>query len=124
MHKTAVLRLSEAQKRSEVQSFTRTRSFIVLNFVTVMWSFWYTRANNYIPRYTQVKCSTPGSTYTKKFQLAHFIAAQGKPFKLHEDFAKFESDILNVDPGSSYISDTLAAEIVRYLMWLNTKQFA
>ena len=50
-----------------------------------------------------------------KFQLAHFIAIHGKPFKLYCDFANFEKEFHNVDLGSSYLSDTSCHEILTYL---------
>ena len=52
---------------------------------------------------------------TMKFQLAHFTALHGKPFKLYEDFIKFERDIHKVDLGTSYTSDTSCHEMLSYL---------
>ena len=45
-----------------------------------------------------------------KFQLAHFIAIHGKPFKLYSDFANFEKEFHNVDLGNSYLSDNSCHE--------------
>ena len=49
-----------------------------------------------------------------KFQLAHFIAIHGKPFKLYSDFANFEKEFHNVDLGNSYLSDTSCHESESY----------
>ena len=51
-----------------------------------------------------------------KFQLAHFIAIHGKPFKLYSDFANFEKEFHNVDLGNSYLSDTSCHEMLTYLI--------
>ena len=50
-----------------------------------------------------------------KFQLAHFIAIHGKPFKLYSDFANFEKEFHNVDLGNSYLSDTSCHKMLTYL---------
>ena len=50
-----------------------------------------------------------------KFQVAHFIAIHGKPFKLYTDFANFEKEFHNVDLGNSYLSDTSCHEMLTYL---------
>ena len=50
-----------------------------------------------------------------KFQLAHFIAIHGKPFKLYSDFANFEEEFHNVDLGNCYLSDTSCHEMLTYL---------
>ena len=50
-----------------------------------------------------------------KFQLAHFIAIHGKPFKLYSDFANFEKEFHNVDLGKSYLSDTSCHKMLTYL---------
>ena len=50
-----------------------------------------------------------------KFQLAHFVAVNGKPFKFYEDFAKFEKDIHEVNLGSSFLNDTDCRELLQYL---------
>ena len=47
-----------------------------------------------------------------KFQLAHFIAIHGKPFKLYSDFANFEKESHNVDLDNSYLSDTSFHEML------------
>lgn len=52
---------------------------------------------------------------TKKFQLAHFLSAKGKSFKLYAEIAKFENEIHKVDLGNSYTTDTAGAEIIKYL---------
>ena len=49
-----------------------------------------------------------------KFQLAHFIAIHGKPFKLYSDFANFEKEFHNVDLGNSYLSDNSCHESESY----------
>ena len=41
-----------------------------------------------------------------KFQLGHFVAVNGKPFKFCEDFAKIEKDVHGVNLGSSILNDT------------------
>ena len=41
-----------------------------------------------------------------KFQLAHFTAIHGEPFKLYQNIANFEKQIHNVDLGQSYFTDT------------------
>ena len=48
-----------------------------------------------------------------KFQLAHFIAIHGKPFKLYSDFANFEKEFHNVDLGNSYLSDTSCHKMLK-----------
>ena len=50
-----------------------------------------------------------------KFQLAHFVAVNGKPFKLYENFAKFEKDVHNVNSGISFLNDTDCKEMLQYL---------
>ena len=50
-----------------------------------------------------------------KFQLAHFIAIHGKPFKLYSNFANFEKEFHNVDLGNSYLSDTSCHKMLTYL---------
>ena len=50
-----------------------------------------------------------------KFQLAHFIAIHGKPFKLYSDFANFEKEFHNVDLGNSYLSDPSCHKMLTYL---------
>lgn len=108
MHKTAVLRLAEARKRSVLPSASSssTSSSTVPSGVP--------RQATLLTHFQKLNAQHRNQL-TKKFQLAHFLAAQGRPFKLYEDFAKFEKDIHKVDLGSSYTSDTSAAEIVRYL---------
>ena len=51
-----------------------------------------------------------------KFQLAHFIAIHGKPFKLYSDFANFEKEFHNVDLGNSYLSNTSCHEMLTFLV--------
>ena len=41
-----------------------------------------------------------------KFQLAHFVAVNGKPFKFYKNFAKFEKEVHGVNLGSSFLNDT------------------
>ena len=111
-HKTAVLRLAEKRKQSENQVSPSPSSSSVFSSIT---------GPSGVPKqatlltHFQKLNAQHRNQLTKKFQLAHFLAAQGRPFKLYEDFAKFERDIHKVDLGSSYTSDTSAAEIVRYL---------
>ena len=50
-----------------------------------------------------------------KFQLAHFIAIHGKPFKLYSDFANFEKEFHNVDLRNSYLSDPSCHKMLTYL---------
>ena len=50
-----------------------------------------------------------------KFQLAHFTAIHGKPFKLYSDIAYFKRDIHNVDLGNSYLTDTSCHEMLTFL---------
>ena len=50
-----------------------------------------------------------------KFQLAHFTAIHGKPFKLYLDRANFEKDVHNVDLGNSYMTDTSCREMLHFL---------
>lgn len=50
-----------------------------------------------------------------KFQLAHFTAIHGKPFKLYSDIANFEKDVHNVDLGNSYLTDTSCREMLTFL---------
>lgn len=50
-----------------------------------------------------------------KFQLVHFIAIRGKPFKLYEDFAKFERENHNVNLGQGFLTDTACHEMLQYL---------
>jgi len=51
----------------------------------------------------------------KKFQLAHFVAARGKPFKLYSDFVKFERNVHSVNLGTGFLTDTACKEILLYL---------
>ena len=50
-----------------------------------------------------------------KFQLAHFTAIHGKPFKLYLDIANFEKDVHNVDLGNSYLTDTSCRKMLHFL---------
>ena len=50
-----------------------------------------------------------------KFQLAHFVAVNRKPFNFYEDFAKFEKDVHGVNLGSSFLKDTDSREMLQYL---------
>ena len=50
-----------------------------------------------------------------EFQLAHFTAIYGKPFKLYSDIANFEKDAHNVDLGNSYLTDTSCHEMLHFL---------
>ena len=50
-----------------------------------------------------------------KFQLAHFIAIHGKPFKLYSDFANFYKEFHNVDLGNSYLSGAYCQKLLTYL---------
>ena len=51
----------------------------------------------------------------KKFQLAHFVAANGRSFKTYEALANFEKTIHQVDLGSAYLDDKAGAEITKFL---------
>ena len=50
-----------------------------------------------------------------KFQLAHFTAIYGKPFKLYSDIANFKKDVHNVDLCNSYLTDTSCHEMLHFL---------
>ena len=50
-----------------------------------------------------------------KIQLAHFVAVNRKPFKLYEDLAKFEKDVLGVNLGYSFLNNTDCREMLQYL---------
>ena len=50
-----------------------------------------------------------------KFQLAHFTAIHGEPFKLYQNIANFEKQIHNVDLGQSYLTDTSCRDMLFYL---------
>ena len=50
-----------------------------------------------------------------KFQLAHFTAIHGKPFKFYSDIANFEKDVHNVDLSNSYLTDTSCREMLLFL---------
>ena len=50
-----------------------------------------------------------------KFQLAHFIAVQGKSFKLYQDFVHFEKNVHHVALGSGFLTDTACREMLTYL---------
>ena len=81
------------------------------------------------PKQTLLKPMIQGITAAKrvqlgrKFQLAHFICTTGKSFKSYETFAAFEMKLLphskknyhNVDLGSSYLTDKVGTEIMKYL---------
>ena len=56
----------------------------------------------------------PKDQLVMKFQLAHFTAIHGKPFKLYADIANFEKGVHNVDPGS-YLTDTSCREMLTFL---------
>ena len=45
-----------------------------------------------------------------KFQLVHFPAIHGEPFKLYQNINKFEKPIHNVDLGQSYLIETSCQE--------------
>ena len=50
-----------------------------------------------------------------KFQLAHFISLHGKPFKLYQDFVKFEREVHQVNLGQGFLTDTACHEMMQYL---------
>ena len=50
-----------------------------------------------------------------KFQLAHFTAIHGKPFKLYSNIANFEKDVHNVDLGNSYLAITSCHKMQHFL---------
>ena len=52
---------------------------------------------------------------TRKFQLAHFTATNGKSFNSYEKFANFEKMYHNVDLGNAYCTDTAGTEIAKYI---------
>ena len=50
-----------------------------------------------------------------RFQLAHFTAIHGEPFKLYQNIANFEKQIHNVELGQSYLTDTSCRKMLFYL---------
>ena len=72
------------------------------------------------PKQTLLKPMIQGITATKwvqlgrKFQLSHFICTTRKSFKSYETFGTFEN-YHNVDLGSSYLTDKMGAEIMKYI---------
>ena len=111
MHETAVLRLAEKWKQPENQVLPSPSSSSV--FSSIAGPSGVPKQATLLAHFQKLNAQHRNQL-TKKSQLTHF-AAKGRPFKLYEDFAKFERDIHKVDLGSSYTSDTSAAEIVQYL---------
>lgn len=111
IHKTAVLRLAEKRKRDESQLAEPSTSSSTSGPSTTTGVPRQATLFNHVQNLN----ARHRVQLTKKFQLAHFLTANGRPFKLYKDFAKFENDVHKVDLGTSYTTDTSAAEIVHYL---------
>ena len=79
MHKTAVLRLAEKRKQSENQVSPSPSSSSVFSSITGP-SGVHKQAT--LLTHFQKLNAQHRNQLTKKFQLAHFLAAQGRPFKL------------------------------------------
>ena len=54
------------------------------------------------------------SQLTRKFQLAHYMAATGQSFKAYVNFANFEKKY-HVDLGNWYLTEKAGAEIASYI---------
>ena len=65
----------------------------------------------YVRKYTALQ----RSQLTRKFQLAHYMAATGQSFKTYANFANFERKYRNVDLGDGYLTDKGGAEIASYI---------
>ena len=105
-HKTVVMRVAEARTQSENQVLSSSSSSPTSSSVTGPSGV--PRQATLLTHFQKINAQHRNQLI-KKFQLVHFLAAQGRSFKLYEDFAKFEKDIHKVDRGSSYTSDTSAA---------------
>ena len=51
----------------------------------------------------------------QKFQLAHFICANGNLFKLYKNFVKFEKDYHGIDLSNGFLTDKAGTEIIKYI---------
>ena len=51
----------------------------------------------------------------QKFQLAHFVCANGNLFKLYKNFVKFEKDYHGIDLSNGFLTDKAGTEIIKYI---------
>lgn len=99
-HQTAVLRLSEQTTSVDISGVTSAA---------------VASSQRSIVTHFRSQTAEQQDQLVKKFQLAHFLATQGKSFRLYEQLVAFERDVHQVKLGRAYATDTACAEMLTYL---------